>query len=179
MDKSQNSFGCGDEHKNHKDDIFRDSPLRYMGYANEVGESFRALVPVIFVRLSYVAATGYVLADTLDKSANMYRLPWSSTAVRYKKVFHSAADTMVWQMLASVIIPGFTINRICVMSLYLMRKTRVLSPMVSKWSTTAVGLGCIPLIIKPIDNFVDVLLDTTFRKWFKISEDEEGGKPSH
>ena len=27
-------------------DIYRDTPLRYAGYANEVGEAFRALVSV-------------------------------------------------------------------------------------------------------------------------------------
>ena len=27
-------------------DIYRDTPLRYAGYANEVGEAFRALVHV-------------------------------------------------------------------------------------------------------------------------------------
>ena len=41
-------------------DIYRDSPLRYMGYANECGEAFRPIVPVIFVILSYVAAISYV-----------------------------------------------------------------------------------------------------------------------
>ena len=27
-------------------DIYRDTPVRYLGYANEVGEAFRALVHV-------------------------------------------------------------------------------------------------------------------------------------
>lgn len=38
------------------------------GYANEVGESFRALVPVSLVRGSYVVAGLYCLADTYDKT---------------------------------------------------------------------------------------------------------------
>jgi len=33
-----------------------------------VGESFRSLVNVNVVRASYVVASGYVVADTLDKS---------------------------------------------------------------------------------------------------------------
>ena len=32
-------------------DIYRDTPLRLLGYANEVGEAFRALVSVKFVIL--------------------------------------------------------------------------------------------------------------------------------
>lgn len=37
------------------------------GYANEVGEAFRALVPVSFVWGSYAVATAYVTADAVDK----------------------------------------------------------------------------------------------------------------
>lgn len=37
------------------------------GYANEVGESFRALVPVSLVRATYVVSTAYVTADAVDK----------------------------------------------------------------------------------------------------------------
>ena len=38
-----------------------------LGYANEVGEAFRALVPVTAVRISYVIACGYVSADAASK----------------------------------------------------------------------------------------------------------------
>ena len=37
-------------------DLFRDTPLRYMGYANEVGESFTAFLPVWGVPASYGVA---------------------------------------------------------------------------------------------------------------------------
>lgn len=37
------------------------------GYANEVGEAFRALVPVSLVWGSYAVATAYVTADAVDK----------------------------------------------------------------------------------------------------------------
>lgn len=37
------------------------------GYANEVGEAFRALVPVSAVWGSYAVATAYVTADAVDK----------------------------------------------------------------------------------------------------------------
>ena len=41
-------------------DIWRHSALRYFGYANEVGESFRPLVPSTFVIFSYIVAFLYV-----------------------------------------------------------------------------------------------------------------------
>lgn len=55
-------------------DIYRDSKLRYCGYANEVGESFRPVVPKVFVHLSYAVAVMYVLAECGDKSRKMYNV---------------------------------------------------------------------------------------------------------
>ena len=94
-----------------------------MGYANEVGEAFRALVHVRWVRLSYGVASAYVLADTNDKSwKTAASLPENQDG-RTKKIATAALDTLLWQALASVIIPGFTINRICAGSLYGLAKT--------------------------------------------------------
>lgn len=44
-----------------------DLPDPHPGYANEVGESFRPLVPVPVVWASYGVATAYVTADAIDK----------------------------------------------------------------------------------------------------------------
>ena len=55
-------------------DIYRDSLLRYCGYANEVGEAFRAQTAHMTykgfngpVSLTYAIATAYCAADALDK----------------------------------------------------------------------------------------------------------------
>ena len=53
-------------------DIYRDTLLRYAGYANEVGEAFRPLVPGWCVPASYGVAITYVFADTLDKTKKAY-----------------------------------------------------------------------------------------------------------
>lgn len=79
-------------------DIYRDSPLRFMGYANEVGEAFRPLVDVSLVYLSYVGAIGYILADTIDKGQK-------GSKVEVEPLLRGvlgATDTFLWQMLASV-----------------------------------------------------------------------------
>lgn len=147
-------------------DIYRDTPLRLMGYANEVGEAFRALVHVNWVRLSYGVASAYVLADTNDKSRKAAASLPENEDGRTQKIATAAFDTLVWQALASVIIPGFTINRICAGSLYTMAKT---IPQVAegtrKWMTTGIGLGVIPLIVHPIDSLVHYGMDKTTRKW--------------
>ena len=53
-------------------DIYRDSPLRYMGYANECGEAFAAWLPPFGVPATYGVAAVYVLADTFDKAIKDY-----------------------------------------------------------------------------------------------------------
>ncbi|XP_015782754.1 mitochondrial fission process protein 1 [Tetranychus urticae] len=146
-------------------DLFRDTPVRLMGYANECGESFRALIHVNWVRLSYAVASGYVVADTVDKCYKQSKLPFENESTKRRKVLKTLVDTMVWQSLASVIIPGFTINRICVVSLIILTRHSHLQRQRAKWATVFIGLGSIPFIVKPIDNLVDYFMDSFFRKY--------------
>ncbi|XP_071448132.1 mitochondrial fission process protein 1 [Hetaerina americana] len=149
-------------------DIFRDTPVRLLGYANEIGEAFRPLVKKIWVHASYGVAISYVAADTFDKAGKTYKNPFISDAVRRSEVLKVSADTLVWQGLASVIIPGFTINRVCAGTLYLLRKTTKWPKIVRKWTATGVGIFCIPLIVTPIDHGVHFLMDNSLRKWLGI-----------
>ena len=80
-------------------DRLRTGFIRYAGYANEVGEAFRPLVPRAAVNASYVAASGYVVADAAWRANT---LPTSSPCSPLVEV----VDTLIWQGLASVIIPG-------------------------------------------------------------------------
>lgn len=67
-------------------------------------------------------------------------------------------------MLASVFIPGFTINRVCVFTNYLLKKVEKLPKNNRKLAVTATGLAVIPFMIKPIDQLVDKMLDESLRK---------------
>lgn len=147
-------------------DIYRDTPVRFLGYSNEVGEAFRALVHVNWVRASYGLASAYVLADTNDKASKMGRSLSDSDPSRTKKMAIAAFDTLVWQALASVMIPGFAINRLCAGSLYVMaRMAPGVAETTRKWATTALGLGVIPFIVHPIDAAVHYGMDKTTRVW--------------
>ncbi|NWX00889.1 MTFP1 protein, partial [Caloenas nicobarica] len=168
-------------------DLYRDTWVRYLGYANEVGESFRPLVPVSVVWASYGVATAYVTADAIDKgrkaaavsvapSPAPQLLPPTLTPLSPQahaqdpaqptRVGVAVVDTFVWQGLASVAIPGFTINRLCAASLALLGTlTRWPLPL-RRWTTTALGLAAIPFIITPIDRTVDFLMDSSLRKLY-------------
>ena len=90
--------------------------------------------------------------------------PDIDNAERYKKVAVAATDTLIWQGLASVAIPGFTINRICWLSRLAVSQARSIPPVAQKWSVVAIGLGSIPFIIRPIDRGVDLMMDSTLRR---------------
>ncbi|KAE9025957.1 hypothetical protein PR003_g10252 [Phytophthora rubi] len=155
-------------------DIWRDSLVRYLGYANELGESFRPIVPRLVVP-SYLVAFGYVLGDTFDKANKAHAKAVAegvSTRKRNAVVADATIDTLAWQTMASVVIPGFTINRVVAMSSFAVQRAVKTSPVVRRWAPTAIGLGVIPLIIHPIDSFVDVAMDQTVRKWSKAFVDD-------
>ncbi|MEQ2306682.1 Mitochondrial fission process protein 1 [Ameca splendens] len=153
-------------------DIYRDTWVRFLGYANEVGEAFRALVPVSFVWGSYAVATAYVTADAVDKGKKA-AVAHGDNPGKTTRVAAAVVDTFVWQALASVIIPGFTINRVCAASLYLLGRTTKWPLPVRKWTTTAIGLSTIPFIITPIDRSVDFLLDSSLRKVYNDGKKHE------
>ena len=83
---------------------------------------------------------------------------------KYHQVFITGIDTLIWQSFASVIVPGITINRICALSLYMLKYSSKLPAKAQKLITTGIGLACIPFIVKPIDLLVDFVMDETFRK---------------
>ena len=72
-------------------------------------------------------------------------------------------EAATWQGLASVIIPGFTINRICASSRFLLSRYSRVSPGVRGWAATLIGLAAIPVIIKPIDRSVTGYIIFTIR----------------
>ena len=150
--------------------IFRDSPLRYMGYCNEIGESFRYQFPR-FVVPSYVLSFGYVGADALTTGYREYCSEDTSKdkATQMSREYRAGIatfDTLLWQSLASVMIPGLAINVIVKASRFAVARSPLTLPaLASKWLPTAAGIGSIPLIIHPIDSFVDFTLDNSTRVW--------------
>ena len=158
-------------------DIYRDSPLRYMGYVNEMGEAFRPLVPVEVVYLSYVAAIAYILADTLDKGVRGSKIPGPNANMR---ATFGAVDTFAWQMLASVIFPSFCINRLVTLIVAVQAgyaPFQLPDLLTAGWIATALGLGAIPLLITPLDVLAHWNLNGSFRKLSAKVLGESGEAP--
>lgn len=147
-------------------DVFRDTPLRYFGYSNEFGEAFAPLVPLPwFLLATYVVSIGYVLADTADKG---YR---ALSGGRYIDNIGAcaaieSADAGIWQLGASVALPGLTIHQLVAASA-LLEEAFGLPPdgtFIARALPTVVGLLSIPVIIKPLDELAEKLMDWTLRR---------------
>lgn len=136
------------------------------GYANEVGEAFRHMVPVKLVYLSYLVSSAYVISHSFtrgtvarDRQQKTLSKGDTSTQINSKASLSPTTaflDTLIWQGLASVLVPGLVINRTCALSRLLLYQVcrKNLSKTVRKWTVTGIGLGSIPFIIHPIDRCV-------------------------
>ncbi|XP_044738520.1 mitochondrial fission process protein 1-like [Chrysoperla carnea] len=156
----EDSIMTNKEKVQHEYDIYKDSPVRLLGYANEVGEAFRnQFGSGLWIKATYGIAVAYVIADALDKTVKTYR--------RKHDIGQTAlvgTDTLIWQLLASVAIPGYTINRLCAVTNKLIKKRTKLPSKTRSAIVSFVGLAAIPIILKPIDHLSDKILDITLRK---------------
>jgi mitochondrial fission process protein 1 len=134
-------------------DALREGPVRLLGYANEVGESMKPVVPHAAYLASYGVAGLYVLGDAAWRGT---RPPVGESGVV------EALDTLLWQGLASVALPGFAINRV-VWAVGHASIGRIAPGNLRTWLPTAAGLACIPFIVKPIDHGVTLLMDRVVR----------------
>eukprot|EP00466_Bigelowiella_natans_P005597 jgi/Bigna1/89253/estExt_fgenesh1_pg.C_460043 len=195
-------------------DLFRDTGLRYMGYANEAGEAFRAFIGASGVLVSYAIASGYVVSDSIYQgymtakhlvkwcilytgssddicSHNKYEMPLfiqkkkdgatdgNSTKMR---IAMATAESLVWQSLASVIIPGFTINRCVALAHFLLASlfrqevfggiSTETTEKLDHWGPTLFGLAMIPVIVRPIDSTVEKTFERHVRPAIKKFLDE-------
>ena len=148
-------------------DIYRDSPLRYMGYANECGEAFAAWLPPFGVPATYGVAAVYVLADTFDKAIK------ANKEKGMKEGVIVGLDTVTWQMLASVFWPGSFIRvTVNLTNLLVSKLPADLSldiggldaATIEKALPTAIGLMTIPFIVKPIDKTIDWAMEESVTK---------------
>ena len=143
-------------------DPYRDTSLRYMGYANEVGEAFTAFIPEWGVPASYCVAASYVMFDTIDKGQKAYGTADEETKIQ--DALKVSAETMTWQMLASVFWPGSIIRVIVNMSDNMLATKLTENEQFAHVLATLFGLVAIPMIIKPIDTTVDKVMETSISK---------------
>src|SRR5210317_1914959 len=141
-------------------DPYRETSLRYMGYANELGEAFTSYLPDWGLPASYCVAAFYVMFDTIDKGQKAFDA--AEEEDKLTDTFRISAETLTWQMLASVFWPG-SIIRVIVNMAATMISNRHLDNQLH-FLPTLIGLMAIPAIVKPIDTTVDKLMENSISK---------------
>jgi Ca2+-binding EF-hand superfamily protein len=74
----------------------------------------------------------------------------------------AGADALIWQVIASVALPGFTINRFVTLT-EIGCEAQAESSIVAEYLPTVFGLSLIPIVCKPLDELADFGLDATLR----------------
>lgn len=87
----------------------------------------------------------------------------------------AGGDALIWQTIASVALPGFTINRFVTLAEQACEGQAAGNP-VAEYFPTVLGLSMIPLICKPLDVLADLGLDATLRPllFSAIDSDKSG-----
>jgi fission process protein 1 len=144
-------------------DIYRDTLLRYAGYANEVGEAFAPIVPPVCVPASYAVAITYVIADTVDKTRKAYGGAKYEEGALTSCALIEGLDALIWQLAASVALPGFTIHQVVAITVTLLESFERAGGAYDV-VPTLVGLAAIPMIVEPLDELAEVLMEAGPRK---------------
>lgn len=143
-------------------DPYRETSLRYMGYANELGEAFTTYLPEWGLPASYCIAASYVMFDTIDKGEKAY-----NSAEEEDKIVDTlriSTETLTWQMLASVFWPGSIIRVIVNMAASIISSNNMDDNQVMHFLPTLIGISAIPMIVKPIDSTVDKIMEGSISK---------------
>src|SRR6056300_838320 len=141
-------------------DPYRETSLRYMGYANELGEAFTSYLPEWGLPASYCVAASYVMFDTIDKGQKAYDA--AEEGEKFRDTLRISTETMTWQMLASVFWPGSIIRVVVNASATMISNSHLDDEL--HFLPTLIGLAAIPAIVKPIDTTVDKLMENSISK---------------
>ena len=143
-------------------DPYRETSLRYIGYANELGEAFTTYLPEWGLPASYCIAASYVMFDTIDKGEKAYQ--GAEEEDKIVDTLRISTETLTWQMLASVFWPGSIIRVIVNMAASIISTNNMDDNQVMHFLPTLIGISAIPMIVKPIDSTVDKIMEGSISK---------------
>lgn len=158
--KKQN--GNGDTHPYEGLAYFRFIPIvaknmpRALAYTNEVAESVRYLSHPAVIKGAYGVSFGYVAVDTMHRVGQHHTKEGFNETAKYQ-----LGDSLLWHGTASMALPSLTIHTGVKVAKQMSSSLK--SPRARAAVPVAVGLGMIPLIIHPIDEGVNYLMNRFVR----------------
>ncbi|EER35843.1 conserved hypothetical protein [Candida tropicalis MYA-3404] len=159
---------------------------RYVAYTSDIGESFRPVAHPYLVKSGYAVSWLYILGDvsyaawiTKMKSEGKYLpglKPWdkepeaNETAAKTFLSTHNVVDTDwrlsalkrgIFQSVASMGLPAFTIHSAVRYSSYIFKNSKI--PAFKTYGPVAIGLGIVPVLPyifdEPVEHAVDWIFD--------------------
>ena len=133
---------------------------RYVAYSSDVGEAFRPVVSPGAVRFCYALSYTYIAADV---GITTYK-EHEKTNGDQNLVARKAAETLTFQLLASLAVPAVIIHS----SVHFVQSAvaKSANATLRKWAPTAVGLAIIPLlpftIDEPLEHLNEYVFDTVW-----------------
>ncbi|CAL1547819.1 unnamed protein product [Lymnaea stagnalis] len=129
-------------------------PIRHLGHGFAIGEA-----------LTYRFDTGYIDAcNTIGISyIFLHALHQGFIQPHFKRALIGVFDTLVFDGIASAIVPSFMTYHVCRITANVMSDIRGIPLVVRKWGPTCIGLGVLFLTYAYIDETVDKIMNETIR----------------
>lgn len=132
-------------------DPYRETSIRYMGYANEISEALDEFIPYWGLSVS----TTYIIFDILDKGQKAF--DETEKPNRFREFVFASSEALVWQMLASKIWPGGVIKTTVNIVDFIIPNDNDFLPII-------IAILLIPKIVRPIDDLVDDMMEQFISK---------------
>lgn len=134
-------------------DFFRDPPGRWLGYCHVLGNALPTTLVSPMAKLWLFRTTvTYVAFDAVYKAIDNRR----------PNPVLKAADALIWQGLASILLPGLVIGGVARGSNMLMETLKVAKPM-NRFIPLGLVILTLPLFGDAMDQVVDIVMDHTTR----------------
>ncbi len=150
--------------------IWRDSSLRYIGYADEAGEILANYIGPKAVRASYYASAAYGLVDILSTAKKTFKNHnHRSRGHRFKRTLEEIVDGTLFHTAATVFIPA-TLIRYVRMGVEKLQSSGKLPVKLQQFKhlPAVVAFAALPFIAHPVDQLTDWFLDKTYRRMIGV-----------
>lgn len=152
---------------NNPSDPLTSSGLRYLGFVNDVGEACKAFLPKPLYYGSYAITGGYGLTAVLYSRARFQQQLIKDNVAPEKHaslLMRETIDTSLWHLFATFMVTPYLIHQSKKVSIAALAKTSMSQAMKTKILPSAIGLGLIPVLVPPIDNFFHWTLNNLYRE---------------
>jgi len=140
------------------------SSSRYVAYTSDVGEAFRPVIAPWVVAAAYAVSWTYLAGDVAYETYKAKRRgPSPLEAATYSeptRLTMVAVQRSVFQSVASMALPAFTIHTVVRMAPRLFKNAK--SPRVKAWGPTVTGLSVVPILPYLFDHPVENVTEWAF-----------------